>query len=189
MPLSFVGSDQAGRYIYERGSANGKRVQSNMGAKNHGIFMPDANKEQALNQVTLIVQFTQIYRVASRRAQGPYRRQVLFLKPRGAPYKASQMVRQIILRFAPPFIFPWSLSPFTFSRPWFPLSPSLSCPDDVLLSPMPALAAGSGSIRGSRAALHGPVHGSDGGRGSRLAPRPGRQVQGAPGRPRYSSSP
>lgn len=25
--VSFVGSDRAGRYIYERGSANGKRVQ------------------------------------------------------------------------------------------------------------------------------------------------------------------
>ena len=28
--ISFVGSDQAGRYIYERGSKSGKRVQSNM---------------------------------------------------------------------------------------------------------------------------------------------------------------
>ena len=28
--ISFVGSDQAGTYIYERGSKNGKRVQSNM---------------------------------------------------------------------------------------------------------------------------------------------------------------
>lgn len=33
--ISFVGSDQAGKYIYERGCKNGKRVQSNMGAKNH----------------------------------------------------------------------------------------------------------------------------------------------------------
>ena len=47
-----MGSDQAGQYIYERGSHNGKRVQSNMGAKNHGIVMPDANKEQTLNQLT-----------------------------------------------------------------------------------------------------------------------------------------
>lgn len=31
--ISFVGSDIAGKYIYERGSKNGKRVQSNMGAK------------------------------------------------------------------------------------------------------------------------------------------------------------
>jgi len=46
--ISFVGSDQAGQYIYERGSKNGKRVQSNMGAKNHGVIMPDANKEATL---------------------------------------------------------------------------------------------------------------------------------------------
>lgn len=49
--ISFVGSDQAGRYIYERGSKNGKRVQSNMGAKNHGVIMPDANKESTLTQL------------------------------------------------------------------------------------------------------------------------------------------
>ena len=49
--ISFVGSDQAGKYIYERGSKNGKRVQSNMGAKNHGVVMPDANKEHTLNQI------------------------------------------------------------------------------------------------------------------------------------------
>ena len=41
--VSFVGSDQAGRYIYERGCAKGKRVQSNMGAKNHMVVMPDAD--------------------------------------------------------------------------------------------------------------------------------------------------
>ncbi|XP_078590465.1 putative methylmalonate-semialdehyde/malonate-semialdehyde dehydrogenase [acylating], mitochondrial [Branchiostoma floridae x Branchiostoma japonicum] len=49
--ISFVGSDTAGQYIYERGSKNGKRVQSNMGAKNHGVIMPDANKENTLNQL------------------------------------------------------------------------------------------------------------------------------------------
>lgn len=49
--ISFVGSDQAGQYIYERGSRAGKRVQSNMGAKNHGVIMPDANKENTLNQL------------------------------------------------------------------------------------------------------------------------------------------
>ena len=49
--ISFVGSDTAGKYIYERGSKNGKRVQSNMGAKNHGVIMPDASKEHALNQL------------------------------------------------------------------------------------------------------------------------------------------
>jgi malonate-semialdehyde dehydrogenase (acetylating)/methylmalonate-semialdehyde dehydrogenase len=49
--ISFVGSDQAGQYIYERGSKNGKRVQSNMGAKNHGVVLGDANKEATLNQL------------------------------------------------------------------------------------------------------------------------------------------
>ncbi|KAL1131922.1 hypothetical protein AAG570_011533 [Ranatra chinensis] len=49
--ISFVGSDTAGKYIYERGSKNGKRVQSNMGAKNHGVVMADANKENTLNQL------------------------------------------------------------------------------------------------------------------------------------------
>ena len=46
---SFVGGDQAGKHIYQRGNANGKRVQCNMGAKNHGVIMPDANKESTLN--------------------------------------------------------------------------------------------------------------------------------------------
>ncbi|XP_055715440.1 probable methylmalonate-semialdehyde dehydrogenase [acylating], mitochondrial [Phlebotomus papatasi] len=49
--VSFVGSDQAGKYIYERAGRNGKRVQSNMGAKNHGVVMADANKENTLNQL------------------------------------------------------------------------------------------------------------------------------------------
>lgn len=49
--ISFVGSDTAGKFIYERGSKNGKRVQCNMGAKNHGVVMPDANKEYTLNQL------------------------------------------------------------------------------------------------------------------------------------------
>ncbi|KAL3267253.1 hypothetical protein HHI36_011386 [Cryptolaemus montrouzieri] len=49
--ISFVGSDNAGKYIYERGARNGKRVQSNMGAKNHAIVLPDADKETTLNQI------------------------------------------------------------------------------------------------------------------------------------------
>ncbi|CAG8736865.1 12726_t:CDS:10, partial [Acaulospora morrowiae] len=49
--ISFVGSDQAGKYIYKRGTANGKRVQANLGAKNHGIIMPDANMNHTLNQL------------------------------------------------------------------------------------------------------------------------------------------
>ena len=49
--ISFVGGDAAGRHIYFRGSNNGKRVQCNMGAKNHGVIMPDANKEYTMNQL------------------------------------------------------------------------------------------------------------------------------------------
>jgi malonate-semialdehyde dehydrogenase (acetylating)/methylmalonate-semialdehyde dehydrogenase len=44
-----VGGNNAGEYIYREGAAHGKRVQCNMGAKNHGIIMPDADKEDALN--------------------------------------------------------------------------------------------------------------------------------------------
>jgi malonate-semialdehyde dehydrogenase (acetylating)/methylmalonate-semialdehyde dehydrogenase len=47
--ISFVGSDQAGRYIFEEGTKHGKRVQSNMGAKNHAVVMEDADKETAVN--------------------------------------------------------------------------------------------------------------------------------------------
>lgn len=47
--ISFVGSDRAGRHIYGRASANGKRVQCNMGAKNHAVVLPDANPDGALN--------------------------------------------------------------------------------------------------------------------------------------------
>ncbi|XP_013139923.1 PREDICTED: probable methylmalonate-semialdehyde dehydrogenase [acylating], mitochondrial isoform X1 [Papilio polytes] len=49
--VSFVGGDGAGKHIYTRASAAGKRVQSNMGAKNHGVILPDANKEHTLNQL------------------------------------------------------------------------------------------------------------------------------------------
>ncbi|KAI4191536.1 MAG: hypothetical protein LQ348_003515 [Seirophora lacunosa] len=47
--ISFVGSNKAGEYIYTRGSANGKRVQANLGAKNHAAVMPDCDKNHALN--------------------------------------------------------------------------------------------------------------------------------------------
>nr|XP_023020819.1 probable methylmalonate-semialdehyde dehydrogenase [acylating], mitochondrial [Leptinotarsa decemlineata] len=49
--ISFVGSDRAGKHIYQRGASNGKRVQSNMGAKNHAIVLPDANKDAAIDQL------------------------------------------------------------------------------------------------------------------------------------------
>ncbi|KAJ9104297.1 hypothetical protein QFC20_004579 [Naganishia adeliensis] len=50
--ISFVGSNTAGEHIYKRGSANGKRVQANLGAKNHAVIMPDASKEATLNALT-----------------------------------------------------------------------------------------------------------------------------------------
>ncbi|KAF7734523.1 Methylmalonate-semialdehyde dehydrogenase family protein, mitochondrial [Penicillium ucsense] len=49
--ISFVGSNRAGEYIYTRGSANGKRVQANLGAKNHAAVLPDCNKNHALNAI------------------------------------------------------------------------------------------------------------------------------------------
>jgi len=49
--ISFVGSNKAGEYIFERGSANGKRVQANLGAKNHAAVLPDCNKNQFLNAI------------------------------------------------------------------------------------------------------------------------------------------
>ncbi|KAL2005638.1 hypothetical protein VTN00DRAFT_10131 [Thermoascus crustaceus] len=49
--ISFVGSNRAGEYIYTRGSANGKRVQANLGAKNHAALLPDANKNHAINAI------------------------------------------------------------------------------------------------------------------------------------------
>ncbi|KAF3919690.1 Omega-crystallin [Dactylellina cionopaga] len=49
--ISFVGSDKAGQYIYTRGSEKGKRVQANLGAKNHGAVMPDANRNQTINAI------------------------------------------------------------------------------------------------------------------------------------------
>lgn len=43
--ISFVGSTNVARYIYQRGAANGKRVQAQGGAKNPVIVMPDADIE------------------------------------------------------------------------------------------------------------------------------------------------
>ena len=47
--VSFVGGNEAGEYIYKTASNFGKRAQVNMGAKNHAIIMPDADKEDAIN--------------------------------------------------------------------------------------------------------------------------------------------
>ncbi len=45
--VSFVGSTPIARYIHERGTANGKRVQALGGAKNHAIVLPDADLDYA----------------------------------------------------------------------------------------------------------------------------------------------
>ena len=45
--LSFVGSTPIARSIYERGAAQGKRVQALGGAKNHMVVLPDADIELA----------------------------------------------------------------------------------------------------------------------------------------------
>ena len=45
--VSFVGSTPIARYIYETGTAQGKRVQALGGAKNHMVVLPDADMELA----------------------------------------------------------------------------------------------------------------------------------------------
>ena len=50
--ISFVGSTPIAKYIYERGAANGKRVQAQGGAKNPLIILPDADIETTAAVVT-----------------------------------------------------------------------------------------------------------------------------------------
>ena len=45
--ISFVGSTPIARYVYEKGTANGKRVQALGGAKNHMLVLPDADLDLA----------------------------------------------------------------------------------------------------------------------------------------------
>ena len=49
--VSFVGSCHVGEHVYKLASNHGKRAQCMMGAKNHAVVMPDANKEQSLNSL------------------------------------------------------------------------------------------------------------------------------------------
>src|SRR6266436_92143 len=49
--VSFVGSTAVGTHVHGLASQHGKRVQCMMGAKNHAVVMPDANKEQSLNSL------------------------------------------------------------------------------------------------------------------------------------------
>lgn len=50
--VAFVGSDAGGKHVYTRACAAGKRVQSNMGAKNHAVVLPDAAKEHTISALT-----------------------------------------------------------------------------------------------------------------------------------------
>jgi malonate-semialdehyde dehydrogenase (acetylating) / methylmalonate-semialdehyde dehydrogenase len=45
--ISFVGSTPIARYIYEKGTAQGKRIQALGGAKNHMLVLPDADLDLA----------------------------------------------------------------------------------------------------------------------------------------------
>mgnify|MGYP001184948462 CR=1 FL=1 len=47
--VSFVGSTAVGTHVYDLAGRHGKRVQSMMGAKNHAVVLPDANRQQTLN--------------------------------------------------------------------------------------------------------------------------------------------
>ncbi|MYN13433.1 CoA-acylating methylmalonate-semialdehyde dehydrogenase [Pusillimonas sp. TS35] len=49
--ISFIGSTHVGTQIYRRASEHGKRCQAMMGAKNHCVILPDADREVALNQL------------------------------------------------------------------------------------------------------------------------------------------
>ena len=49
--ISFVGSTAIAEYIYTTATANGKRCQALGGAKNHAIVMPDADLDNAVNQL------------------------------------------------------------------------------------------------------------------------------------------
>ena len=49
--VSFVGSTPVAEYIYATATAHGKRCQALGGAKNHAIVMPDADIDNAVNQL------------------------------------------------------------------------------------------------------------------------------------------
>ncbi len=49
--ISFVGSSPVAKYVYERGAAQGKRVQALGGAKNHLVVMPDADLEKTVEAI------------------------------------------------------------------------------------------------------------------------------------------
>jgi len=50
--VSFVGSTPIAKYVHQRASEHGKRVQALGGAKNHAVVLPDADLEFAANHIT-----------------------------------------------------------------------------------------------------------------------------------------
>jgi malonate-semialdehyde dehydrogenase (acetylating)/methylmalonate-semialdehyde dehydrogenase len=50
--VSFVGSTPIARYVHQRASQAGKRVQALGGAKNHAVVLPDADLDYAADQLT-----------------------------------------------------------------------------------------------------------------------------------------
>ncbi|MCG8308056.1 MAG: CoA-acylating methylmalonate-semialdehyde dehydrogenase [Cytophagales bacterium] len=50
--ISFVGSTNVAKYVYARGTANGKRVQAQGGAKNPIVVLPDADIEMSTKIIT-----------------------------------------------------------------------------------------------------------------------------------------
>src|SRR5437588_4656460 len=50
--VSFVGSTPIARYVHQRASTAGKRVQALGGAKNHAVVLPDADLDFAANHLT-----------------------------------------------------------------------------------------------------------------------------------------
>ncbi|NQX65883.1 CoA-acylating methylmalonate-semialdehyde dehydrogenase [Paenibacillus alba] len=51
--ISFVGSQPIAKYVYEKASSAGKRVQALAGAKNYHIVMPDAHIEKTVENIIM----------------------------------------------------------------------------------------------------------------------------------------
>jgi malonate-semialdehyde dehydrogenase (acetylating)/methylmalonate-semialdehyde dehydrogenase len=50
--ISFVGSTQVAKHVYQTGTLNGKRVQAQGGAKNAVVVMPDADEETTVKIIS-----------------------------------------------------------------------------------------------------------------------------------------
>ncbi len=49
--VSFVGGSKVGRIVHDMATLSGKRVQANMGAKNHAVIMPDVDMEKTATAI------------------------------------------------------------------------------------------------------------------------------------------